>query len=114
MATQASDEKWAYEEFLIDEEELLPTDGVYVCSYHLGVVGRYFSVTLGKDLYGQSIGGSELFRHASGMRGVRTLRRRRDGGGHLLLLVGARSRSCWSSDSLRWARDGCVGKPPPA
>ena len=25
-----------------------------ICSYHPGVVGRYFSVTLGKDLYGQS------------------------------------------------------------
>ena len=31
-----------------------------ICSYHPGVVGRYFSVTLGKDLYGQSEDGSCL------------------------------------------------------
>ena len=31
-----------------------------LCSYHPGVVGRYFSVTLGKDWYGQSEGGSCL------------------------------------------------------
>ena len=36
------------------------TDGARICSYHPSVVGRYFSVTLGKDLYGQSEGGSCL------------------------------------------------------
>ena len=56
MATQASGEKQAHEEFLIHGEELVSTDGARICPYHLGVVGRYFSVTprLGKDLYGQS------------------------------------------------------------
>ena len=34
--------------------------GRVYCSYHPGVVGRYFSVTLGKDLYGQSEGESCL------------------------------------------------------
>ena len=34
--------------------KLTPTDGAYTCSYHPGVVGRYFSATLGKDSYGQS------------------------------------------------------------
>ena len=32
--------------------------GPSICSYHPGVVGRYFSVTLSKDLYGQSEGES--------------------------------------------------------
>ena len=35
-------------------EKLVPTDGVYICSYHPGMVGRYFSAALGKDLHGQS------------------------------------------------------------
>ena len=54
MATQASGEKQAYEEFLINGEKLAPTDGAYICSYHPGVVDRYFSVAVGQDLYGQS------------------------------------------------------------
>ena len=40
--------------FHCNEEKPLPTDGAYLCSYHLGVVGRYFSVMLGTDLYSQS------------------------------------------------------------
>ena len=35
-------------------------EGTRICSYHPGVVGRYFSVTLGKDCYGQSEGGGRL------------------------------------------------------
>ena len=70
MATQASGEKQAHEEFLINREKLVSTDGARICSYHLGVVGRYFSVTLGKDLYSHAVGGWKLFRHASGMRGA--------------------------------------------
>jgi len=63
MATQASGGTSAYEELLINGEKLVSTEGAgctRICSYHPGVVGRYFSVTLGKDLYGQSEDGSCL------------------------------------------------------
>ena len=43
--------------FWINGEKLVSTEGAgitWYCSYHPGVVGRYFSVTLGKDMYGQS------------------------------------------------------------
>ena len=49
-----------HEEFLINGEKLVYTEGARICSYHPGVVGRYFSVTLGKDLCGQSEGKSCL------------------------------------------------------
>ena len=55
--------KQAYEEFWINGEKQVSTEGAGItrtCSYHPGVVGRYFSVTLGKDLYGQSEDGSCL------------------------------------------------------
>ena len=60
MATQASGERQAYEEFLINREKLASTEGARICSYHPAMVGRYFSITLGirKDLYGQSEGES--------------------------------------------------------
>ena len=45
---------------MVNREKLVSTNGVCICSYHPGVVGRYFSVTLGKDLYGQSEGESCL------------------------------------------------------
>ena len=44
-------------------EKLVSTEGAgstRTCSYHPGVVGRYFSVILGKDLYGQLGGESCL------------------------------------------------------
>ena len=49
--------------FWINGEKLVSTEGAgstRICSYHPGVVGRYFSVAVGKDLYGQSEGGSCL------------------------------------------------------
>ena len=45
MATQAPGEKQAYGKFLSNREKLVPTEGACACSYHPGVVGRYFSVT---------------------------------------------------------------------
>ena len=60
MATQASGGNWAYEEFQVNGEKLASTDCARICSYHPGVVGCHFSVTLGKDLYGQSEGESCL------------------------------------------------------
>ena len=49
-----------YEESLINASggKLVPTEGVYIGSSHPGVVGRYFSVAVGKDLYSQSEDGS--------------------------------------------------------
>ena len=49
-----------YEEFLTNEEKLVSTEGARICSYHSGMVGRCFSVTLGEDLYDQSEGESCL------------------------------------------------------
>ena len=57
MAMQASGEKSAYKESLIIGEKLVSTEGAHICTYHLGVVGRYFSITLGKDLYGLTVRG---------------------------------------------------------
>ena len=72
------------------------------------MVGRYFSVTVGKDLYGQSEGGSCL----GMLQGCVE---------HEVCGRGAMEKSTcffwWKYDadagalSLRWARDGCVGKP---
>ena len=83
---------------------------MYISSHHPGVVGCYFkfSITVGKDVYGQSGDKSCL----DMLQGCVEHEVCREGLMEESFCVFWKAHDAYSSGALRWAEgDGCAGKP---